>query len=185
MRPVRLSARYAKALFSLAEEQGIIENIYRDMSVLSSVCETNTDFKKTMQSPIIKSEKKFSILKSLFEKDFNKTTILFFGIITKKRRDNIIDEISHQYVKLYREWKGIKTAHFCAAVSIEKETEQQIKQILQEQTNSEIELITQTKPDLLGGFILSMEGYQIDSSVKKKIQQLKKEFKLNIYQRQL
>lgn len=45
--------------------------------------------------------------------------------------------------------------------------------------NAQYELKVSVNPEILGGYILRVGDYQIDASVKSKLNQLKKDFQLN------
>lgn len=49
--------RYAKALISLANEQGKLEEVYNDMKFFETVCSENDEFRKIMANPIVRHEK--------------------------------------------------------------------------------------------------------------------------------
>jgi F-type H+-transporting ATPase subunit delta len=185
MRPIRLASRYAKALFELAGEQNIQEQVFNDMRMLAQVSRESKDFKKMLQSPLIKFDKKNAIFRALFEQHFHKATLIYADIVIRKRREIILDEIADQYIVLYREWKGIKTVHLATAVMPDAKMLEQIRQLLKKQFNAEIELETEIRPELIGGFLLSVEDRQLDASILKKINRLTREFNVNIYERKL
>jgi F-type H+-transporting ATPase subunit delta len=185
MKPIRLASRYAKALFELAGEQNIEENVFNDMSMFLDVSRKSRDFKRMLQSPVIRFDKKNNILKAVFGSHFHKVTLTYIDIITRKRREMILDEIAEQYIILYREWKGIKTARLSTAVEIDDKMKDKIKQIISKQFNAEIELISTVRPELIGGFLLSVEDRQIDNTIRKKINRLTREFNVNIYERKI
>ena len=47
----KVSKRYARALFQLAQEKGSQEQIYRDLKVLGQAIEQSTDFDSFLQNP--------------------------------------------------------------------------------------------------------------------------------------
>jgi F-type H+-transporting ATPase subunit delta len=167
MRPIRLASRYAKALFDLAAEQNIQDEVFRDMSLLVNVSKGSREFRRMLQSPVIKFDKKNSVLKALFGQHFHKITLAYLDIVTRKRREMILDEIAEQYIIMYRDWKGIISAHFATAVAVSDELNLQVRQLLSKQLNAEIELSTEVR----------------DNTIRKKISRLTKEFNVNIYER--
>jgi F-type H+-transporting ATPase subunit delta len=185
MKPIRLASRYAKALFELAGEMNIREQVFNDMTLLVSVCRQNKDFVKMLQSPLIRYDKKNEVLRAIFKDKVDKISITYMEIITKKRREMILEEIGEQYIILYREWKGIKTAYLSAVVEIDEKTKNGIIEMLQKQLKAKIELITTVDPKLIGGFLLTVEGKQFDTTILKKINRLTREFNINIYERKL
>jgi F-type H+-transporting ATPase subunit delta len=185
MRPIRIASRYAKALFELAGEQSIQDDVFRDMKMLSGVCKSSREFKVMLQSPVIRFDKKNSVMRALFGTYFHKTTIAFIDIITRKRREMILDEIAEQFVILYREWKGIKTATLSTAVEVDSKTRDRIVAMLKQQMKVEIELVTIVKPELVGGFLLSVDDRQLDATILKKIKRMTREFNVNVYERKI
>ena len=91
MRETRIAIRYAKALFELSLEQKSLEQTSQDMLLVREVCLQNKDFRLVLSSPIIKSDKKQSIMKSLFEGKLGKLSLAYLNIIAKKRRENFIE----------------------------------------------------------------------------------------------
>lgn len=185
MRQIRLASRYAKALFELTGEKQVRNEVFADMQTLANICQSNRDFRLMLQSPVIKHDKKSSVFRALFENRFNHLTLQYVNIIIRKRRENILEEIALQYVELYREWKGIKLARLETPVPIDEQQRNRFITMLKDQFKAEIELETVIKPQLVGGFILSVEGKQFDASVQNKIKKLTREFQVNIYKKQL
>ena len=68
MKATRLSSRYAKSLLSLVVEQNKLEDTLSDMKRIVSVCSENKDLSLLLKSPIIKTDKKMSILSEIFSK---------------------------------------------------------------------------------------------------------------------
>ncbi|HRR05159.1 MAG TPA: F0F1 ATP synthase subunit delta, partial [Bacteroidales bacterium] len=77
---------------------------------------------------------------------------------------------------------NIKVAALTSAIPLNNELIEKIKIVLEEQTNSTIQIQTQIKPAIIGGFIVQVEDYLVDASLLGKINRLKREFATNIYQ---
>jgi F-type H+-transporting ATPase subunit delta len=185
MRQIRLASRYATALFELAAEHHIQTEVFNDMQTLARVSASNRDFKLMLQSPVIKQDKKNAVLRALFGKEFHNTTLQYITIIVRKRREMILDEIALQYIEVYRAWKGIKVARLETAAELDEQQKKAFTDLLKEQLKAEITLETVVKPELIGGFLLSVDGQQFDSSILKKVKKLSKEFKVNVYKRKI
>ena len=61
----RLSARYAKAVLDLAIEKGQLDAVYNDMLFLDAACQSSRELVNVLRSPIIKADKKGSILEAI------------------------------------------------------------------------------------------------------------------------
>ena len=58
----KISIRYAKALFDLAHELGVLGKTNEDMLAIASVCKSNHDFDIMLSSPVIHADKKIKII---------------------------------------------------------------------------------------------------------------------------
>lgn len=174
----KVIGRYAKALFELASEKKLVEELYADMRLINQVVTNNNDFLMMLSSPIIKIDKKASVLKEIFTNKINELTLSYILLLTKKRREVYIPSIGEEVISLYREYKGIKRAFLKSAIAIDSKTRASIMSQLKKYTNKDIELVEEVQPELIGGFVLSFDNKQYDASILKQFQMLTKEFHL-------
>ncbi len=181
MKEIKLASRYAKALFDFSIEQNALEQIKEDMKLVMSVCKQNREFRLMLESPIIFTDKKEAIIIEVFGKHIQEISRNFLLIIIRKNREALIDGIAQQFIEQYKEYKNITTAELATAVQLDPDVKKNVISLLEDQTKGEIELIEEIKEELIGGFVLSYKDYQYDSSVKKQIKELKKDFDTNLY----
>src|ERR1700758_900579 len=110
-----VATRYAKSLLQLANEKGQLEKVYTDMQLVESVCEQNRDFTNFLNSPIIKTDKKVAVVKEIFSGKVSDTTLGFLSILTLKRRELYMKQISTEFVAQYKQYKNILTAVITSA----------------------------------------------------------------------
>lgn len=183
MREVRIAKRYAKALFEFAQEENLVEQVYSDMVQLESVCISNRDFRLMLNSPVVKFDRKLVIVDEIFAPHFNEASLKYLKIIVKKRREKYIPDIAKEYIRLYKDFKGIKTVKLVTAVQADDKTKQKVLKLLTDYTKATIELIEEVDEDLIGGFVLLFDDKQYDASIQKGVQELKRDFEMNIYVR--
>lgn len=181
MKDSRIAKRYSKALFEFGQEHKITERLNEDMLLVARICKSNRDFRLMLASPLIKADKKFTIIKRIFEEHLDKVTLTYFKIITTKRREIFIPAIAEEYIGLYKEYQGIKTAYLITAVPVDDKLRTQIITLLKEQTDAKIELHEIIDEELIGGFVLKYDDKQYDASILNQIHNLKMEFDTNIY----
>jgi F-type H+-transporting ATPase subunit delta len=181
MKKTKIAKRYATALFDLAFEQEILEQIKSDMELVVSICQQNKDFRQMLQSPIIYTGKKEAVIQAVFKGHIQQMSLFFLLIITKKRRESVLETIAQQFVVLYKEFKNITTAKLETAVELDQPIREEVIGLLQKQTKGEIELIEKVNKKLIGGFVLSYDDKQYDASIKKQIKELQRDFKENSY----
>lgn len=181
MNQSKITIRYAKALFDLALERRALEKVKDDMALIDSVCHENLELTRMLHNPVINTDKKQKVMHRIFESSIDNLTMNFIDIISRKRREYYIDGIASAFVELYKEYMGIKTAYVTTAVSLAETDRKAVMGILKTLTGKDIELVEKLKSELIGGFIINMDNYQVDQSVTTKIKELKKDFEQNLY----
>ena len=74
----RAAIRYAKSLFSLAEEKGAIDgNMENDIRLLSDAVQESDDLELLLKSPVIKADAKENIPVKIFDGKIESLTLEF------------------------------------------------------------------------------------------------------------
>ena len=171
----KVARRYAKSLLDLAKEKGELEAVNNDMKLLASVCESSHDLRVLLGSPIINGDKKLSVLKRVFSGKVSPISMSFFDIVTRKGRENQLEGIAKEFIRLYKEDKGIQTAIVTSAIGLDDKLRADVYKLIKESLNSEIELIEKVDKDLIGGFILRVGDKQYDASIARDLRLMRQE----------
>ena len=181
MRNSRAAKRYAKALLDLSIEKNVLEECFQDMRIVRSVCLKSREFSRFLKSPIIKTDKKRSIIDEVFSKKISRITFMFINIIITKKRESLLQEISESFIFLYKIYKNIESATVITAVPLEKDLKEEVIKFIKLKTKSKVELKEVVNEDIGGGIIVRMRDKQLDASVSRAIKELKQEFNKNLY----
>jgi len=173
--------RYAKSLIDLALEKKQLEEVRNDMKTIKDICNTNRDFVMLLESPVIKTDKKISVFKSIFEGKVSATTLLFLNLIATKRREAYVHDIAKAFDEQYKVIKNITSVKVETAIALDEKTRKNIMDVVKKNVPGEIELIEKVVPALIGGFVLTINDKQADQSVIRMLHNLKKDFKGNAY----
>jgi F-type H+-transporting ATPase subunit delta len=179
-----VSERYAKALFELALEKSLVDEVYRDSLLITKVCEESKDLRLLLKSPIINSGKKLTIVRDIFEKNINSLTLTYLLIMVRKNRESFIQAIAGKLVELYQAYKNILTVHFSSPVLPNEETRKQVLALMEKFTKADVELKAEIDESLIGGFVLNWEDRQYDASIRREIEDLRIAIaKINLYKK--
>lgn len=181
MQSNKTASRYAKSLLDLSLEQGLLEQVFADMKLLSETFKSSKDLTVMLKSPIIRTDKKEEVMKTIFEGKINSLTMEFIAIVIRKNREMLLDVIATAFVAQYRTHKKILTAVITTAFGLDEELRKKVIEVVQSGSNSEVELIEKTDKSLIGGFVLSVGDKQEDTSIRTKIQKLTRMFNENPY----
>ena len=171
MKGTKSAIRYAQSLLSLSIEKGVLEEAKADMVLVRSVCAENHELELMLQSPIIKPEKKQSVLKAVFENSVSDLSLQFIHLVTEKGRERLLPHIATSFIELYKTHKGIVTVQVTSALTLSQAQKDAIAADLK--INGTIELVEKVDPKILGGMIIQIGDKRFDASIAKKIHDLK------------
>jgi F-type H+-transporting ATPase subunit delta len=169
-----VAIRYAKALFDQAKEQNILEKIHTDIQLLHDTVKMHSELRAVLANPIIPGKNKHAIIKQLFTDKVDNLTINFLDFVIDKSRANQLYEMYHQFFKLYQEERNIVKAEVVSSVALSEENQKNLHSILEKQLNKTVILILKTDPELIGGFVVRVGDRQVDASLARKLQDVKK-----------
>jgi F-type H+-transporting ATPase subunit delta len=154
------------------------------MDGLLALVRENREFKTFLKSPVIQFTKKKAILEQLFTGKLDELTLKFILLLAGKQREAILIEVIAAFLDQYRQLKHISIVKIISATPLPKEQIEQLRHKLEASAIGfeNAEVITVVDPKLMGGYILEVEGNVYDASVRHKLDNLKKEFKINLYE---
>ena len=173
--------RYAKSLMSLATEKNVLDDVYRDMEVVASTVKENRDLELLLKSPIIKTDKKQSVLNDIFGSKTSELSKMFLTLISNRKREGIIGDIASAFIDLYKRSKNIIVAEVTSAVQLDAAQKEKIINLITGNNSASVEVVEKINPDIIGGFVVRVDDKQIDASILRELNDLKQEFSKNPY----
>ncbi|MBN2166656.1 MAG: ATP synthase F1 subunit delta [Marinilabiliaceae bacterium] len=169
-----IAVRYAQALFKIAREKGLENQIHDNMNLINKTLNESSDLKLFLLSPIQKNSEKKRVLTTLFQQFIHEISLKFLDLIVTKKRENFLQQIIIDYDTLYKQSRNIKSVIFITAVKLNENIVPEIKAIIEKAFESTIELTLKVDEQLLGGFVITVDGKLLDASIAHKLLNLKK-----------
>jgi len=165
------SKRYSKAFFNFCTKKSIVDSVVNNIIELKKICENNNKFLKIISNPIIKQSSIYSLFKKILV-GFDNETLNFINFLVQKKRINLLYEICSYFIVLYDQKKGDKLIEI---ITVKKIDFQLQKIIVQKVIDKKIKFNISNKidPNIIGGFILKMDDFYYDASLKRKFTDLK------------
>ena len=152
------------------------------MNTILTVCQESKEFYLLLKSPIIKTDKKITIIEEVFSNKLSELTNGFIKIITSKKREAILDSVAKSFISLYKEKKNIISAKLVTATEIDNETREEILDFIKKKGHKNVDLQEKIDKSIIGGAIINIGNKQIDASVSNKINEMKQNFSVNLYE---
>lgn len=183
MQNPRLASRYAKSLIDLAVEKNQLEAVHSDMQLLKAITRSNADVVALLRSPVIKADKKVSILGAILDGKISAMTSGFIRLLCIKGRESVLAEIAVEFEKQYNIINKIAKVKLTSAAPLEAGQLELIRSKVEGSVSGgqKVQIETSVNPDLIGGFILETGNELFDASVVRDLKDIKKQFLKNIY----
>jgi len=170
----RAAIRYARAIYEIADEEKLVEEVYNDMIRISKLNRDSFDFKNLLSNSIIDNIDKKKAILSLIEKN-NSITEKLLDLLIHNKRVAIISDIANSFIQLYNKHNNIKEAVVITASPIDKNLENQILSQIKIPEAKSITLINLVDSSIIGGFIIRYDGKEYNASIKQNLKNLKTE----------
>jgi F-type H+-transporting ATPase subunit delta len=174
----RAAIRYAKAALSLASDRKSADTVNNEMKFIASTIAENSELGEMLQSPVVPTSVKKSVLLEVFKKS-DKTTLTLIDVLVNNNRIDILSDVALKYNQLFDQSKGIELATVTTAVALTESLEKKVLAKAKELTGKDIELKNIIDESILGGFILRIGDIQYNASISSQLSKLKREFTLN------
>jgi ATP synthase, F1 delta subunit len=164
-----ISVRYARALLKSATEQKLDDTVYQEMQLMSKSYIDVPQLRQTIDNPMLSKEKKEKLLLTSVGGQPTDLTKAFIQLVLREGREPVMQFIANSYVTLYRKQRNVIRGRLITAARVSPATEQKMRQMVESNTNGNVEFETEVNPDIIGGFILEYDTYRMDASVKAKL----------------
>lgn len=175
MNDSKISVRYAKALFGLALEKNMLDQIKNDMLFIKQSWEQVLELKRFLESPVIKTSQKKRVIQEVIFDKINPITQSFLSLVLDNKRESYLAGITRVFIDFYKKEKGITTATLTLTSPLKDSVKKPILEAIKKTFTSNVELVENIKPEIMGGFVLRVEDLQYDASVATQLNNLKKD----------
>lgn len=174
MNDSKISVRYSKALFLSALENKNLDEVNKDMILISETCKM-AETKEFLTSPIIVPSKKKEIFHKIFGGHVEDITLSLIDLVVSNGRESYLPAIARVFIHETLRHKGITKSVLTTAIAVDEKVKKEITAMISEVFNTKAELEEIIDPDIIGGFILRVDDNYIDASVRNKLNKIRKE----------
>ena len=174
----KISVRYARALFQLAQEQGCEEAVYDGLNRFThNYLLAIAQFNEVLADPIVNQKEKVKLLDMTVGEPMHNCLKQFIAFVSEQHREDKMFLIAMKYMEMYRSKHNILNTQLTAATELPEATLDKIKSYVEQAFSSEVEMDIRIDPSLIGGFILDIENTRMDASVAGQLNALKNRLK--------
>lgn len=172
----RVAKRYAQALYSLAQEKGILPQVKGDLDRVMETLEGNEGLRRLLYHQLISPKQKKELLKEIFPY-LGEDTRKFLGLVLEKRRERLLPEIASHFKLLVDQAEGIVEAEVTVAFPLPEGLKEELKEKLSRLFGGKVRLKVCVDRDIMGGLIVRVGDRILDASIKKRLELFKEQLR--------
>lgn len=168
-----LAARYALALYGLADDQKALDDVAGDLRSLRQLLAESEEFVRLIRSPVLSRNDQTKAVAALCDKfGAHALTAKFLGVLASNRRLFALPGIITAYLEQLASRRGEVAAEVSSAVTLSEDEVQAVTDALRKVVGQKVSVNLTVDPSLIGGLIVRVGSRMIDSSLRTKLQRL-------------
>lgn len=178
MKQTILAKRYAKAIFTVGQEQKKYEEYNDVLQGLAGLYSTHPEVIDALTNPLYPMDVKEKVMKGIVgSMTVDKIMGNFLNLLVQKKRATILPEIATAYQTMVDEAKNISHGNVISAIELSDQLKGNVQKILEKLTGKKVELTTSVDPSIIGGIIAQVGDLVLDGSIKTQLAGLKDSIK--------
>lgn len=168
-----LATRYAAALFELASEQKVLDQVARDLASVKQMLVASTDLSRLLSSAATTRAEQAAVMEALLDKaEASDLTKRFIGLVAGKRRLFALGKMIDAYLEDLAVKRGRVAAQVTVARALTDAQTAQLTDALKQAVGPKVTVDVSINPELIGGMIVKIGSRMIDSSLRTKLDRL-------------
>ena len=168
-----LGARYATALYDLADEQKHLDEVAADLRTLRALIDESADLRRLIRSPVVSRADQGKAIAALAERAGLQPLVRnILGLLAKNRRLFVLPEVINAYLAELASRRGEVTAEVVSAQALTDAQRQSLDERLRRSVGGKVAIELRVDPSLLGGLIVKLGSRMVDASLSSKLQRL-------------
>ena len=174
MENFKVSMRYAKALFTVAKDEGKSKEVLSDLMAIVKLINTSSDFKLLIHSPVIALSKKQKIFEEIFKNKLSTTlTYKFIMLLVSKHREYCIKGICRCFDILFNEDNGRIACQIISVRELSQDAKKRVIAFIEQHTKLTAVPEYLLEADLIGGIKIKIDNWVYDATMQNRLKVLK------------
>ena len=167
-----LSREYGAALWQLARESDLAEQLLEETETAENVLRDNPAYLSLLSSPDIPKEERSAAVARAFAGG-HRYLVNFLSMMVERGYSREIPACFEEYRRLYREDRGIAVAKVTSARPLSDGEKKKLIAALARRYDVKVEADYKVDPSLLGGMKVEISGTLLDGSVRRRLDGVK------------
>lgn len=167
------AALYAESLLQLADEAKTAEPVGQELADLAALWKAEPSFAAMMSSAAIDADARRESLKKIFGGKLSKLVFNLLMVLNDKRRSSILPAVCDAYRRKLTQKLGRQEVFIATAVPLEEAQRSTLREAAKRILGRDPVLVERVDPELLGGLIVQAGDRQYDTSIRRRIRDMR------------
>jgi F-type H+-transporting ATPase subunit delta len=165
---------YAEALFETAREKGKLDEIREQLGQFADALDAHRELAVFFFSPYFSSEEKRDGIRRAVT-GAEPELVNFLELLAEKHRMPAIFRIRRELDRLWARENRQLDVSLTSAVELDPQVAKRVGDEISKQTDRKVELETNVDEDILGGLVLRVGDMVLDTSIRTRLERLRRE----------
>ena len=168
-----LAERYAVALFDIADERRVLDEVATDLRQLRAMMAASADLMRLVRSPVLSRMEQGRAVAALAQRaEFSPLVRDFLAVVASNRRLFAVPAMIEAYLARLAERRGEVTANVTAAQPLTESQLEALSEHLRRTVGRRVSVDVRVDQRLIGGLIVKVGSRMVDGSVESKLRRL-------------
>ncbi|MFN2744600.1 MULTISPECIES: F0F1 ATP synthase subunit delta [Bacillus] len=170
-----VSKRYAAALFDIALESKLVDEIEEELTVIRKIFIDHKELNAVLSHPKVPTEKKKQVLKGAFG-SVSTAVLHTLYLLVDRARTKIIPELADEYVKMANRSRQTEDAIVYSVKPLSEEEIASFSEVFAKKAGAaSLRVRNEVNPDLIGGVKIRIGNRIFDGSVSGKLARIERQ----------
>lgn len=161
---------YAQALFSVAEAEGVLEDVEDELFRFARMVERQSKLREALTDAALPPERKRAVLTDLLGEKASPQTLNLLAFVVESGRARDLRGIVEKLVELAEERRERAVAEVRTAVPLTAERQSRLASALSKATGKRVDLRVLVDPEVVGGVVARVGDQVFDGSIRRKLE---------------
>lgn len=168
-----VAGRYATALFEIARDGNLLDEVERDLREIETIHANSADFREILANPVYTREEQGKGIDAIAAAmGVGSTVTNTLGLMAQNRRLFVVPATLAQLKALIAAERGEVTAEVRSAKPLTETQTEALAKTLSASVGRDVKLDVTVDPSLIGGLVVKVGSRMIDTSIRAKLANL-------------
>ncbi|WP_027258088.1 F0F1 ATP synthase subunit delta [Leisingera aquimarina] len=173
-----IAARYATAVFDIAEENKALDSLETSINDLAAALADSDDLNSLIQSPLVSRDEQGAAIAAVADKmGLDPVLRNTLALMADKRRLFVVPALLDALRARLAEARGEVTADVVSAKALTKTQSEKLAKTLAERVGKKVTINASVDASIIGGLVVKVGSKMIDSSIRSKLNSLQNAMK--------